>query len=121
MMKKKQQPRKKHVPERICIACRARSSKRTLVRVVRLAEGAGNGSAVVVDETGKQKGRGAYLCRQRACWENALKRGSLNRALRTTLTPEDTATLKAYAASLPEQRDVAQEGSRTDKHSTEEK
>ena len=119
-MKKKQQLRKKHVPERTCIACRARSSKRDLIRIIRLADDDGDGSSVVVDETGKQKGRGAYLCRQRACWTNALKRGSLDRALRTTLTPDDVAALEAYAANLPELRESAQAVSLTDKKLTEE-
>jgi hypothetical protein len=117
MKKRKQQPRKKHVPERTCIACRTRSGKRELVRVVRLAE---EGAGVVVDETGKQKGRGAYLCRQRVCWDNALKRGSLNRALRTTLTPENIAALAAYAADLPEHRDVVQAVPLADKNLAEE-
>ncbi len=104
MAKKKQQPRLKHVPERTCVACRAHGAKRALVRVVRLTEG-----GVVVDETGKQKGRGAYLCRQRVCWSQALSRGALERALRVTLTAEEVAALQAYAASLPEtlQPDVA--------------
>ncbi len=35
-----------------------------------------------------------------ACWELAIKRGSLGRALRTTLSPEDLLVLEAYAASL---------------------
>lgn len=97
MAKKKQQPRQKHIPERTCVACRAHDAKRALVRVVRLTDG-----GVVVDETGKQKGRGAYLCCQRACWDQALKRGALNRALRVTLTAEEIAALQAYAAALPE-------------------
>ncbi|HSQ39675.1 MAG TPA: YlxR family protein [Anaerolineales bacterium] len=96
-MKKKHQPRQKHVPARTCIACRAQRAKRDLVRVVRLTEG-----GVVVDEIGKQKGRGAYLCRQRACWTLALKRGALNHALRATLTVEEAAALQVYAATLPE-------------------
>jgi len=97
MAKKKQQSRPKHIPERTCVACRAHGAKRALVRVVRLAE-----SGVVVDETGKQKGRGAYLCRQRACWSQALKRGALEHALRVTLTAEEVAALQAYADTLPE-------------------
>lgn len=92
------------------MACRAQGAKRALVRVVRLTEG-----GVVVDETGKQKGRGAYLCRQRVCWSQALKRAALNRALRVTLTAEEVATLQAYAATLPEtlQPDAADEGYRS--------
>jgi predicted RNA-binding protein YlxR (DUF448 family) len=102
MVKKKQQPRPKHIPERTCVACRAHGAKRALVRVVRLTAG-----GVVVDETGKQKGRGAYLCRQRVCWNQALKRGALERALRVTLTAEDVAALQAYADTLPETLELA--------------
>ena len=76
--------------------------KRDLVRVVRLTEG-----GVVVDETGKRNGRGAYLCRQRSCWTLALKRGGLNRGLHTILTPEEVASLQAYAALLPETLELA--------------
>lgn len=79
------------------MACRAHGAKRALVRVVRLAEG-----GVAIDETGKLKGRGAYLCRQRTCWSQALKQGALAHALRVTLTPEEVAALQAYAAALPE-------------------
>jgi hypothetical protein len=87
----------KHVPERTCIGCRTKRPKRELVRVVRSAEG-----HIVIDETGKYPGRGAYLCRRRDCWALALKRASLNRALRTTLSSEDIATLYEFSASLPE-------------------
>jgi predicted RNA-binding protein YlxR (DUF448 family) len=97
MAKKKQQSRPKHIPERTCVACRTQGAKRALVRVVRLPEG-----GVVVDETGKQKGRGAYLCRQRVCWNKALTRGALERALRVTLSAEELTALRAYAAALPE-------------------
>jgi predicted RNA-binding protein YlxR (DUF448 family) len=53
------------------------SSKRELVRLVRTPEG-----QLVVDQTGKQNGRGAYLCRQRSCWEAALKGKQLSKALK---------------------------------------
>ena len=66
------------------------------MRIVRLPTG-----AVEVDPTGKKSGRGAYLCRQAACWEEALKRNRLSKALRTTLTEESRAVLQAFAATLP--------------------
>jgi len=96
MTKQKLQPKPRHVPERTCVACRTQRPKRALIRVVHTLEG-----AVVVDETGKQKGRGAYLCRQQSCWDKALKQGSLDRALRIPLTPEMMAELRAFAATLP--------------------
>ena len=36
----------------------------------------------MVDKTGKQNGRGAYLCHQRSCWEAALKGRQLGKALK---------------------------------------
>jgi len=55
-----------------------------------------------VDPTGKVAGRGAYLCKARACWEQALKGSKLSAALKTTLTNEELVALQQYAATLPE-------------------
>ncbi len=96
MTKKKVQPKQRHIPERTCVACRTQRPKRALLRVVHTPAG-----VVVVDEVGKQNGRGAYLCRQQSCWEKALKQGSLERALRASLTAETVALLHAFAATLP--------------------
>ena len=91
----KQKQRKRHVPERTCVTCRTKRPKRELVRVVRAPAG-----AVVVDESQKQNGRGAYLCPQQQCWERALRHDVLNHALRVKLTDNDIASLEAYAATL---------------------
>ncbi|OQA21308.1 MAG: hypothetical protein BWY63_01309 [Chloroflexi bacterium ADurb.Bin360] len=96
MTKNKAQPKQRHVPERTCVACRMQRHKRDLLRIVHTSAG-----EVVVDETGKQNGRGAYLCRQQSCWEKAFKHGSLDRALRTTLTAEMLDALRVFAATLP--------------------
>ncbi len=94
--------RRKHTPQRTCVACRATRPKRELVRIVRLPSPEAESRVVVVDETGKRNGRGAYLCRQRDCWETALARQQLERALKYKLTPEDKAQLREYAAALPQ-------------------
>ncbi len=89
-------PRPKHIPQRTCIACRRTDTKRGLIRVVRDAEG-----RLTVDPTGRQNGRGAYLCHNPACWDAALKRRALERALRiTTMHPEDRVALADYAQGL---------------------
>ena len=94
--KKSAGPRPKHVPVRMCIACRRSDAKRGLFRLVRDAEG-----RVSVDPTGKRAGRGAYLCHDPACWDQALKRRGLERALRVeTLDPEDRAALEEIARGL---------------------
>jgi len=84
--------KERHVPQRTCIGCRTSSAKRQFVRVVRTAEG-----RVQVDATGRQNGRGAYLCERLDCWQEALKRDRLARALRTTISPEDAEALRRYA------------------------
>lgn len=84
MATKKQQPRQKHVPQRTCIACREKRDKRQLTRVVITPD-----DGLVLDSTGKRNGRGAYLCEQPVCWENAVKRNLLATALKTELSEAD--------------------------------
>jgi hypothetical protein len=56
------------------------------VRVVRTPDG-----QVVFDESGRLPGRGAYLCADGACWNLALDKRTLQRALEVPL-PEDIRT-----------------------------
>jgi predicted RNA-binding protein YlxR (DUF448 family) len=56
---------------------------------------------IKVDLTGKLAGRGAYLHNVHSCWETGLK-GSLGKALKTELSPDDKIHLEAYMESLPE-------------------
>ena len=79
-----------HVPQRTCVGCRQVRPKREMIRVVRTPQ-----AAVQVDPTGKQAGRGAYLCRRRACWEAALAGGRLEQALKVHLTPQEQEALLA--------------------------
>ena len=85
----------KHFPLRTCVGCRTVLPKRSLIRLVRRAEG------VVVDPTGKLAGRGAYLHNRRFCWEKGLK-GTLAHALKTTLNTDDTQRLRQFMETLPE-------------------
>jgi uncharacterized protein len=88
--------RPRHVPQRTCVACRQTGAKRTLVRLVRAING-----SITIDPTGKRSGRGAYLCDQPECWQAALKRGVLPRALKIDFIQEDDLqTLTTYAQRL---------------------
>jgi len=87
----------KSKPQRTCIGCRQVTFKRQLIRIVRTTAG-----EAVVDPTGKQAGRGAYLCANRGCWERALAHSQLNRALKMTLSDETIARLRAFAEGLPD-------------------
>lgn len=97
MTKQRQGARPKHVPQRTCIACRRVDAKRGLTRLVRQPDG-----HVAIDPTGKRPGRGAYVCAERGCWETALKRKAIERALKIeSLASEDRDALAAHAATLP--------------------
>lgn len=85
----------KHIPQRTCVACRKVSAKRELIRLVRIADG-----SVEIDTSGKKTGRGAYLCRMRACWESGLKGGRLEYTLRTTLTQDNREQLIKHGETL---------------------
>ena len=76
--------RVRQVPLRSCVACRTAKTKPELVRFVRI-----DGGRVELDPRGRAPGRGAYLCRDAACWTLAQKRRALERALHVTLRPDD--------------------------------
>ncbi len=82
-------PKSRHIPERSCVACGRKAAKGELLRVVCTPAG-----AVAIDRTGRQNGRGAYLCRQAGCWEKALTRRSLERTLRRPVSDADVNLLK---------------------------
>ena len=65
-----------HEPTRECICCGEKFPKKMLLRIVK------NDSGISLDETGKQKGRGAYICKKAVCAEKLMKQKRLNRAFR---------------------------------------
>jgi predicted RNA-binding protein YlxR (DUF448 family) len=91
---KQDKKRRKKTPLRTCVGCRTVLEKRELVRIVRTSEG------VYVDLTGRINGRGAYLHRERSCWENGLE-GSLAHALKTNITSDDKKRLESFFQTLP--------------------
>jgi predicted RNA-binding protein YlxR (DUF448 family) len=88
----------KHIPQRTCVGCREVLAKRSLVRIVRTAQG------VQLDPIGKIDGRGAYLHNKRSCWERALK-GALSHALKMELSEQDYQVLRGYLSGLPSEEE----------------
>ena len=95
-MKPGHAPAVRRQPVRTCIGCRTAEGKRGLERIVRAIDG-----TVAVDPTGKANGRGAYLHPRPSCWEQALKRGTINHTLKTTMANEHVEALRAFVATLP--------------------
>lgn len=85
----------KHVPLRTCVQCQQVRPKRELIRIVRTPQG-----TIEIDERGKAAGRGAYLCRDRACWEGAIRHERLEHALKTKLSAADRVRLLEYGQQL---------------------
>ena len=72
-------------PVRMCAGCRGRAGKAELLRLV-ARDGVG-----VVDEAQTAPGRGVYLHPRRECLEQAVKRRSMGRLLRTEIDGARTA------------------------------
>ncbi len=77
-------------PRRTCVVCRTTADKRALHRLVRSPDG-----VVRYDPSGKAPGRGAYLCGDPACTARAVKRRSVQRALKAAGAPGVDAALNA--------------------------
>lgn len=73
----------KKVSLRQCVGCREMMEKKALLRVIRTPE-----EEVILDSTGKQNGRGAYLCKSLECFQKARKNKGLERSLKVSI-PED--------------------------------
>lgn len=72
----------KHIPQRMCIGCRTRKPKSEFIRIVN------NLDKIKIDKTQKEKGRGAYICKNKDCFNKIIKKKSLNKALKSSV-PED--------------------------------
>ena len=89
----------KGTPRRTCVVCRSTTAKRTLHRIVRSPAG-----TVAYDPTGKAAGRGAYLCGQAACLDQAVRRRSIQRALKVTDTAAASAAVEALRNQVLSER-----------------
>ena len=83
----------KTAPQRMCIVCRGKVDKRRLTRFVRTPDG------VFIDSTGKQNGRGAYVCDATACRDRATTTDVLGKALKVELTDADRERIREVVAS----------------------
>ncbi len=66
----------KKIPIRLCLGCQQPKPKRDMIRIVKNKKG-----EISIDRTGKKSGRGAYICPNRACFNDARKTRRLERSL----------------------------------------
>lgn len=72
----------KKVPLRLCVACKESKPKKELIRIVKHDE------TFDLDFTGKQNGRGSYICNNQECFEKLIKNKLLNKAYKENI-PND--------------------------------
>jgi len=71
------------IPMRKCIGCQEMKSKKEMIRILKTES-----NDIVLDTTGKQNGRGAYLCFSKDCLEKAVKNKGLERSLKRAVPTE---------------------------------
>ena len=79
----------KKIPMRQCLGCRTMKPKAELIRVVRTPEG-----EILLDTRGRANGRGAYVCRDEACLNKAIKSRAIARAFSAQIPDEVYESLK---------------------------
>ena len=86
---------KNKVPQRKCIGCNESKPKKELIRIVKTPEG-----EMLVDDTGRANGRGAYICNKPECLQKAIKTKGLNRAFKMNVDTDVLIKLSEEMAKL---------------------
>lgn len=77
--------------QRTCMGCNQKRNKSDLIRIVKNKK-----DEVNIDKTGKQDGRGAYICKKQECVEKAIKTKRIERVLEIKLTDGFYEKLKKF-------------------------
>ncbi len=85
----------KKVVLRQCVGCRELKSKKDLIRILKTPE-----DDVVVDDTGRMNGRGAYICPSLECFKKARKTKAIERSLDTIIPNEVYETIERQMSEL---------------------
>lgn len=64
----------------MCVGCQEMKNKKEMIRVIRTSE-----EEFVLDATGKKNGRGAYLCPNQECLNQAIKHRGLERSFKQAI------------------------------------
>ncbi len=73
----------KKQPQRTCMGCNQKRDKKELIRIVKNKD-----NQILVDKTGRQEGRGAYICKNIECLEKVIKSKRLEKVLDIKISQE---------------------------------
>lgn len=96
----------KKIPLRRCVGCGEMKSKKEMVRVVKTESG------IFLDATGKQNGRGAYLCANAECLKKAKKCKGLERSFKMPVSSEIYEELEKEMKTFAEESGAVHAGDR---------
>ena len=86
----------KKVPMRQCVGCNEMKNKKDMLRIIKTPE-----ENICIDTTGRQNGRGAYICANPECLKIAHQRKGLERSLKIAIPTE------IYESLEEEMRNIA--------------
>ncbi len=73
----------KRQPQRTCMGCNEKKDKKELIRIVK-----NKNNEISIDRTGKQDGRGAYICDDIKCLEKVIKSKRLEKVFDYKISDE---------------------------------
>ncbi|NVF10954.1 YlxR family protein [Anaerococcus sp. AGMB00486] len=73
--------KQRKIPQRKCIICGENKDKNELIRIVKNKE-----EGIILDPTGKKNGRGAYICKDENCINEAKKKRKLEKVFKTEIS-----------------------------------
>jgi len=79
----------KKLPQRTCMGCNEKKLKKELIRVVKNKD-----NEIMIDRTGKQEGRGTYICNKIECLEKAIKTKRMEKTFEMKISDEIYENLK---------------------------
>ena len=89
----------KKIPMRQCVGCQEMKNKKEMIRVLKTPE-----DKIVLDTTGRQNGRGAYVCPCTECLEKAIRNHGIERSLKTAVPEEVYEDLKKELSKIEKQQ-----------------
>lgn len=75
--------KQRKIPQRKCIVCGENKDKYELIRIVKNKE-----EGIILDPTGKKNGRGAYICKNETCINEAKKKRKLEKVFKTEISDD---------------------------------
>lgn len=69
--------------QRTCMGCNQKKDKKDFIRIVKNKK-----NEIIIDKTGKQEGRGAYICDEINCLEKVIKSKRLEKVFNIKISDE---------------------------------